>query len=578
MLLNLVRKISAGKAMRCSFRRIAIGALTWLGLCLYFQGASFAQTASALENDQNRDKLCTVAGQVVRADTNAPLRKARIVVTNKDDRSADPYVAITDADGQFKIGGILPARYDLNVQHDGYIPKSYGEDESGGTSTVLLLTAGQTVTNMMFRLQRYGVITGRVLDEDGDPARGVAVEMVWRYKIRGKVALGAGGRAETNDLGEYRLFDLPPGSYFLRAYPPSGNGRIIGKVLLENSILKSAGGCVPTFYPSVVEASRASAIEVKAGDEIPRVDIVLKRIRSHRIRGNIYNAAVDNPAGRTRIGLLPKDADLDQNIPRAEVDQKTGAFEIDDVPDGSYQVWATYRDALGEFVGSVPILVAGADVDSVRVVITRGAEIHGRLISEGKSVPQTVSIELIDKEQVGNYTGETAPDGTFTVRGLPDGLYEFRPFSDCDVCYLKSATANGADVLKAGLQVSSGAAPSPVELVYSSDTSTVDGTVVSDDGSGAQGATVVLVWDENRLGPDWERYRSEPTDQYGHFIFAGVPPGSYHAFAWLKVDRESYMDPEFLKRYEQKSQALSISESEKKTIQLTLLPSLGESH
>jgi protocatechuate 3,4-dioxygenase beta subunit len=566
--------------MRRSFPRTAIVALASLGLCVGSQASSFAQKAPTLENDPSREKLCLVGGQVVNGDTKEPLRKAHIVLTNKDSQSADPYVAITGSDGRFRIEAILPARYYINVQHVGYVSKSYGEGDDGTSSTVLSLNAGQSVTEMLFRLQRYGVVTGRVLDEDGDPAQGIEVEVVHRYKFQGKAALSVGTRVETNDLGEYRLFDIRPGSYYLRASPPSGNGRIIGKVILGDSILSSVGGYAATYYPSVSEVSRASEIEVRGGDEIPRIDIVLRRVRSHKIRGQIFNAAVENPSsGRTEVWLMPKDEDSDHRMHRAEPDQKSGAFEINDVPDGSYDILASYRDTQGDFMGSVSVGVIGADVDSVRVVITRGAEIRGRLIWEGKTPRQTVTIALREKEGVGHYTAETAADGTFSIRGVMDGLYEFHALSGFNCCYLKSAVAQGMDVLNQGLQVSSGSAASPVELVYSSNTCVIEGTVAGEDGSPAQGAMVVLVSEAKPLGMeayDWELYRTESTDQYGHFAFDSIPPGSYRAFAWQKIDRESYTDSEFRKGFEQKAAVLSISESEKKTIQLTLLPSLPD--
>ena len=74
------------------------------------------------------------------------------------------------------------------------------------------------------------------------------------------------------------------------------------------------------------------------------------------------------------------------------------------------------------------------------------------------------------------------------------------------------------------------------------------------------------------LTEDWEPSRTQSTDRYGHFVFGAIPPGSYHAYSWQKMSMESYSNPDVLKRFGQQATAVTVSESEKKTLQLTLLP------
>ena len=141
-------------------------------------------------------------------------------------------------------------------------------------------------------------------------------------------------------------------------------------------------------------------------------------------------------------------------------------------------------------------------------------------------------------------------------------------------CYLKSATANGQDILDQGLQIRSGTYASPIELVYSSNSATVDGTVVREDGSPVLGAEVILIADRQQSSPRLD-YRETATDQYGYFSIRGVAPGNYHVYSWQSTDFD-YRDREFLKRFEQKAQTLSIGENEKKSLQLPVLPAPDE--
>jgi hypothetical protein len=443
-----------------------------------------------------------------------------------------------------------------------------------------LFEATPTTHRFDIRLQKCGVISGRVLDEDGEPAREVSVDAVVRSTHRGKTTTNAARRVTTNDLGEYRLFDLNPGSYFVSASLEHQGGMSIGRVVVDLSILKSIGGYIRTYYPSAVNILRASTVEVKAGDEIPGVDIILLRQRSYRVRGQVINAAVDHPLSSITVELFPAGADSNGfgDLRQAEADGKTGEFEILDVSPGSYKLAAAIQDEESQFVGVTQVEVVDADVISVRIVIAHGADLRGRVIKEGKISPSSVIRVSTSPRERGTLGGsesrEAKPDGTFVLAGLPDGLYDVSADIDgCDSCYLKSVTANGANILDAGFTISSGSAPSPVELVLSDRAGIVDGIVKNGEGSPVAGATVVLIM-EHHEERDGFNYAS--TDQFGHFVVRGVAPGEYHIFAWKNVDNSDWDDPDFRQPFLPKAQAFSLSEDEKKTLQLTLLPSSAD--
>ncbi len=304
---------------------------------------------------------------------------------------------------------------------------------------------------------------------------------------------------------------------------------------------------------------------------------MLLQHRTYKVRGQVSNTVTDHPGGATDVGLVPEDSDAFTVVDarRGYANENTGDFEIDDVPAGRYIAIARWRDGENEFVGSVPVELINMNVDSVRIVITRGADLHGKVVVEGKvAVPAEIEVSLAAKDprQLRSHSmAQVKPDGTFLLTGLPDGLYEFDVWSRCEGCYLKAAMANGQDVLDQGLQINSGTAPSPIELVYSSNSATIDGTVLREDGLPASGAAVVLVSDHFRQS-QFSGYHERSTDQYGHFIIRGVPPGTYHVYSWQSIDYADYTDPEFLKPLEQKAQTISISENEKKSLQLSLLP------
>lgn len=541
-----------------------------------------AQQPSTSGNAATQDsQFASVAGQVLRAGTGEPLKKSRILLKNDDDNSADPYIAITDAEGRFLIAGIRPGRYSMDVERDGFLSKSYGEDGTGDSSSILSLKPGQQLTDLIFRLQKCGVISGRVLDEDGEPAREVTVDAVIRSTHRGRIGTRGVKAATTNDLGEYRLFDLDPGTYFVSASVEQRGGMTIGKVSVDSSILKSVGGYIPTYYPSSGDTSRASTVEVKAGGEVPGVDIILLRQPSYTVRGQVINAVTDHLLSSFAVELLPagKDSYSFADMRRTEADRKTGEFEISDVPPGSYRLAAAMQGEQNRFVGVTPVEVVNADVISVRVIITRGADLRGRVVKEGKVAPSTLQVDIRprDPDTLGGYrSGEAKSDGTFLLIGLPDGLYDISAGAEgCDTCYLKSATVNGTDILDSGLTISAGLAPQPVELVLSDRTGIVDGTVKNNDGSPVTGATVILIT-EHPHPSEQDNFRRASTDQFGYFSIPGVAPGKYRAFSWKNLDYSDYEDPDFRQPFLPKAPAFALTEDEKKTLQLTLLSSSAD--
>jgi len=487
---------------------------------------------------------------------------------------------LTDAEGRFKVSGIRPGRFRMDVERDGFLPKSYGEHDSGDSQSILSLGPGQKIEDLRFHLQKAAVISGRVVDENGDPVREVTVSPLRRTTHRRKSTTSETGTAITNDLGEYRLFDLYPGVYMVRASAKSRGGRTFGKVFVGRSTIESVGGYVSTYYPSVADVSRASTVEVKAGDEVPNVDIVLIRQKSYRITGRVINAAVEHtsPESQVDVSMLPNGVESYPwgDIREAQVDQKTGGFEVDDVLPGSYTLASSYQDRDGIFVGSTRVDVVNGDVTAVRVVITRGADLHGRVLKEGKisqEAPVGVRLQPRDQNTLGGFKlAKTKPDGTFLIEGVPDGDFDVSAEpADCGACFVKSATVDGVDIIDDGITVSSGSAPSLIQLVISDSSGSIDGTVKNAGGSPVPGATVGLARDHPHPNQD-NAVRSAYADQLGYFSVSGVVPGSYHAFAWGDVDYDDCHDADFRKPFLPKATAFSIGESEKKTLQITLLP------
>jgi len=153
------------------------------------------------------------------------------------------------------------------------------------------------------------------------------------------------------------------------------------------------------------------------------------------------------------------------------------------------------------------------------------------------------------------------PDASnLSVTGLPDGFY------------VKSILLGDRDVLESGLDLTSGSAAGPLRIVLSGKVGTVSGTVTAADGKPAAGATVVLIPKSEKRRTQSRFYKFTTTNPSGQFTLKNVDPGEYRVCAWEDVETMAWMDPEFLKPYENKMTALSVEPGARAALQLTAIP------
>jgi hypothetical protein len=68
-------------------------------------------------------------------------------------------------------------------------------------------------------------------------------------------------------------------------------------------------------------------------------------------------------------------------------------------------------------------------------------------------------------------------------------------------------------------------------------------------------------------------YRSATADRAGHFVIHDIPPGEYLMFAWDQVERDAYLDPDFLRQFEDLGQSVRVNEGDHQDVRLPLIPS-----
>ncbi len=546
-----------------------------------------SQTGKAPASAAPAPATALVEGTVMRASDGKPLKRAQVTLRPQFDNRAPfdlsqrnqqgrprTFQGVTDASGKFSIAEITPGRYRLSVDRQGYVRAEYGQRAAGRPGATLTLDPGQKLKEMVFRLLDDAVITGRVTDEDGEPVVNGYVQTLRLSYQRGQKQFFPSGGAQTNDRGEYRIFGLSPGRYYVSATAGGSRGgpgggrdfRILSNDDSQDEVY------APTFYPGTTDPQNASPMQVGPGDEIAGIDLSIAPQRAFRVRGRITAppASNDGPQNSRRGGLqamLMRQA-APGSYSRAfaqqgDVDQDQGTFEFRAVLPGSYVIQVISVADRRATIHRESVEVGRSDVDGVHIVMNSGVDLSGKVRLEGDAGTnlQAIRVQLIPAAET--FTGGTqaavSAEGTFNLQGVPPSEKHFVSVQGIPQnFYLKSAKIGGEEVSESGLQMSLKGGGS-LEIVMNANGGRVEGTVLDTDSLPATAVTVVLVPAVKRRANS-TFYRTALTDAQGKFSMIGIPPGDYKLFSWDDVDQGAWQDPEFLAPFEEKGLRITIVE------------------
>ena len=522
------------------------------------------------------EDLCSIDGQAVTAVTGEPLKKTQVTMNSLGGHTNATPGAVTDAGGRFVIENIDPGRYNVSAERNGFVRFQYGARGPGRPGTPLTLSAGQRTRDLVFRLFPQGVITGKVVDEDGEPVERAQIRAM-RYRfVRGKKQMTAPGSASTDDQGEYRLFGLEPGKYYLSATYRPNNG--MGVTQDQKPAAEANEGYAPTYYPGTTDPTAATVIPVSAGAILGGVDVTLRKTRTVQIRGHVVNPAGEGLPQFIVVGLMPKEGGIQGGFltgsSRGTVQRRDGAFQIRDVVPGSYFLTAQWPSETGHRMLRQALEVGNSNLDNVNVVLTPFVSLRGQVRVDGSAEVNlaTINISLSPQATIpmGGAYARVADDGTFTLDNINADSYSVLVSGLPATFYVKSIRMGDVDALESGLDLTR-SGPGVLDILVNPNGGEIDGTVVDPHGQFAAGATVVLVPDAKHRDHA-ELFKRSASDSSGHFSFQGISPGEYKLFAWEDVENGAYQDPEFLQPFENQGESVGIREGGRENRQLKLIP------
>jgi 5-hydroxyisourate hydrolase-like protein (transthyretin family) len=527
---------------------------------------------SALVSFAQEKKLARIEGTVVDSAAGTPLRKVKV---NASRRGAERSMtsAETGADGHFVFDNLEPGTYSLRAGKPGYVTQAYGSRTASWSGTALTLTAGQQMKDLEFKLVRQGVIAGKVTDEDGEPAPQNTSVSIQRVKA-GRHTQTAGFE-QTNDLGEFRVANLPPGRYIVGVIPPFGGDGLVTPPPKTDEPVETL---VPTYYPGVTDAASATVLEVHGGQELSGIDIVLRKAKSYRVEGSVAGISAAHPARNLSIHIMPRNRDEGGMYAAASGRVRPdGTFTVQNVVPGSYHL-AVFEPSERRMrsLGRVAVDVASSHVRGVVVTLTEPLTVTGTLKTEdNKPLPQaTVRVGLRSSGGAGFGGMPTTvnADGTFRIEGVSQDRYLVTLSGFDDTLYLKSVRWGKQDVLDGGLDLGEAQGTVALEAVLGTKPGAVEGTVAVD-GKAQAGVGVTLVPDPPRASQS-QFVRFSTTDQNGRFSLKGAAPGTYRIYALPETtELDLLFDPDAMKPFEGKGVKVTVEEGHTASVQLAPISS-----
>ena len=583
-----------------------------------------------------------IEGVVVRLGTGEPVRGAKLTLT-RPGRGAAPANApvvvatprgatpatppappppvVTDDLGKFVFPDLDEGGYTLQILANGYVSQNYGQRYTNGPGTPIVLTAGQELKNLAVNLTPAGNISGRITDRSDQPLANVPVQLMkYSYDSQGQRSYQSVGSAKTNDRGDYRIYWITPGRYFLLAGTPG-----LGASPLLAMLMMMEGGSSNTndlpmtlgyaYYPGVSDLSLARPIELRPGAELESVNLTLtSRPPTYRIRGRVVDSRTGQPPARAQVMALSRNSGISSNsvldeiameLPINNYNSSTGAFEIKDLLPGNYSVTAIVQDPVQPSAagrggpqqppamsdGAFAVTVSDTDVDGVVVTVVPAATILGRLRVDGsQQLPVTPDrLRVLLNSRIPTSTGRgavnttLAADGTFRLSNVALGDYRLtlqsqggataagaRPGSN--LIYIKDARLDGADVLNGPLRISNSAAGT-LDVVVGVGGGQVSGLLNDGRSQPVPVAQVVLIPERTRDRIDL--YRTSTTDINGRFNFIGIIPGDYKVFSWEGLEPNGWFDPELMAQSENNGHLVHVTDTSSEMIDLKLIQREG---
>jgi len=521
-----------------------------------------------------------IKGYVTAGGTGSPIRRAQVRAMSMQGQGGG--VTNTDAEGRFEIKELPAGRYTITATKGGFVMGQFGQRRPADPGTPIDLADGQTAEKVNFILARGSVISGRIVDDGGEPVSGTQVAaMRYGFMAGGRRLMNAsaeGGTDRTDDQGAFRLYGLPPGDYYI-----SANNRQM-MMMTPNMNSTETDAFAPTYYPGTPTISEATKVTVRAGQEA-QASFALIVARMAKVRGRAINSS-GQPVTNGMLMLTPGDGAMTMVMMSTSnaMIAADGTFQFANVPPGRYnlQLRPNGMPTASSEMASMPVTVGNEDIDNVLIVTAPGAIARGVIMTDDASAP------AFRPDQSMVSAGPAEPgvvmfnpsqprindDYTFELTGLSDrrlirGSAGGGPNAGW---YLKAVLYDGTDITDTGMEFAPGRTYEGLQVIFTRKTTDLSGALTDDRGRPIVDATVVVFpADQNKWTYSSRYVRTARPDTNGKYNFKSLPPGDdYLIIAVQNLESGQGSDPDFLTRAKEEGKSFSLNEGETKALDIKL--------
>src|SRR5882672_1504521 len=277
--------------------------LSILLLVAFSQSVSWAG-AQTPQRD-NRPRTASIGGRVTIAGKPAANAVSTVMETDlKPDAGGSdapiPYQAKarTDSDGRYLVSGLAEGRYYVSAMLKAFV--ATGSSGDPGLSRTVTLDEGEAREKVDFALIRGGVMTGKVMNDEGAPLIAKRVQL-YTVDGQGQTSNYQGPfmyeMSETDDRGVYRIYGVTPGRYIISAGCEGGG----------DPLRFEGGKFSRTYHPDTIDEKQARIIEIKEGSEVADVDISFGSVRkTYEAAGRVVDKETGKPVPRVYISCSSK--------------------------------------------------------------------------------------------------------------------------------------------------------------------------------------------------------------------------------------------------------------------------------
>jgi hypothetical protein len=548
--------------------REAVSAGVFLSLVLV------SSVAAAQPRDNTvKPGTAVLRGRVVASDSGRPIRRARVQLTVEGpgggSRPPENRGSMTDRDGNYEFKALTAGRYIVTVSKGSYVTLSYGQRRPNEPGKPIEVLDGQHVEKVDFALPRGAILTGRILDEFGEPAEFISVSLVPAGEVQRKRVVNNGRFGSTNDLGEFRIVGVPPGQYYLSAmgYRP------------DDVDSDDRTSYAATFYPGTANISEARRLTLSVGQTLNDLSMTLVTTHTARVTGVV----TDSQGRPMSLGFVMATSRNSPGLsaPASGVVKPDGSFVLTGLAPGEYLLMAfTAIAGVDEGAATATLTIAGQDVNGVQLQAAKPSTLSGRIVTGDIAGVQMLQFSQVlmhatPKEPmlaIGDQTPPARPsdDGTFAIKSRPGGT-RITAASLAGNWTLKAVRLDGVDVTDAGVEVRANEDISGLEVELTNRTSMLSGVVTNARGQPVTDySAIIFSQDRGRWGEDSRYFSTGRPDQDGRYKVSGLPAGEYFAIAVDSVDPAEAASPEFLERASARAVRFTLGDGETRSVDLKL--------